>query len=173
LNRTEKEEVVKQLQEELGQSEAIFVSDYLGLNVDEITQLRRRIKGAGGSYRVVKNTLLRRAVQDTNASALGQFFIGPTAIATVHGDPVNLAKALVEFAKENEKLEIQVGVMGERVLTFAEIQELAKLPGKEVLLAKMLGSLNAPIVNFAGVMAAMLQQLVFVLRAVEEKKKEA
>lgn len=173
MNRTEKEEVVKQLQEELGQSEAIFVSDYLGLNVEEITLLRQRIKGAGGSYRVVKNTLLRRAAQDTNASALEKFFVGPTAIATVQGDPVNLAKALVGFVKENEKLEVQAGVMGERMLTFADIQELATLPSKEVLLAKMLGSLNAPIVNFAGVMASMLRQLVFVLRAVEEKKKEA
>ena len=83
-----------------------------------------------------------------------------------------LAKALVAFAKANDKLEVQGGVLGERVLSVRDIQELATLPGREVLLAKMLGSMNAPVSNFVGVFAAMLRQLVYVLKAIEEQKNQ-
>lgn len=172
MKREEKEQLVQVLHDELDRSRAVFVTDYMGLNVEKITKLRRDITGAGGSYQVVKNTLLRRASEGTPAAGIGQFFVGPTAIAVAHEDVVAVAKALVNFARENEQLEIQGGVLGSRPMTAADVQELAKMPPKEVLLARMLGSLNAPVSNFVGVLAAILSQLVYVLKAIENKKRE-
>jgi len=170
LRKDEKKELVTQLHEDLGESQAVFVTDYIGLNVEKITKLRKSIKGAGGTFKVVKNTLLRRAAKDTSADVVNDLFIGPTAIAMVKGDPLGVAKALVDFAKDNEALEIQGGILGTQVLDLDRIQSLAKMPSKEVLLAKMLGSLNAPITNFVGVLAAMPRQLLYVLKAIENQK---
>jgi large subunit ribosomal protein L10 len=170
LKREEKEQVVQVLHGELEKSQAVFVTDYMGLNVERITKLRRDIAGAGGSYQVVKNTLLRRASEGTPVAGIEQFFVGPTAVAIARSDAVAVAKALVNFARDNEKLEIQGGILGSRSMSPADIQELAKMPPKEVLLARMLGSLNAPVSNFVGVLAAIISQLVYVLKAIENKK---
>jgi large subunit ribosomal protein L10 len=172
LKKDEKRVVVEDLHAELGNSQAVFVTDYMGLTVERITKLRREITGAGGSYQVVKNTLLRRASVDTPAKVIEQLFVGPTAIAIAERDAVAVAKALVNFAKDNEKLEIQGAVLGERALSIADIQELAKMPPKEVLLARLLGTLNAPISNFVGVLGAIVSQLVYVLKAIENKKSQ-
>ena len=170
MKREEKEQLVQVLHDELEKSQAFFVTDYMGLTVEKITKLRRDIKGAGGSYQVVKNTLLRRASEGTPAKGVDQFFIGPTAVAIAKTDAVAVAKALVNFAKDNEQLEIQAGMLGSRAITAADVQELAKMPPREVLLARMLGSLNAPIGNFVGVLSAIVSQLVYVLKAIENKK---
>lgn len=172
MRKDDKKELVKQLHNDLGESQAVFVTDYIGLNVEKITQLRKSITGAGGTYRVVKNTLLRRAAEDTPAKAIEEFFVGPTAIAMAMGDPLGVAKALVDFSKDNEKLEIQGGILGEQVLDVTAVQALAKMPSKEVLLAKMLGSINAPIANFVGVLAAIPRQFVYVLKAIENQKSQ-
>jgi large subunit ribosomal protein L10 len=172
LKKDEKEQLVQVLHDELGKSQAFFVTDYMGLTVEKITKLRRDIKGAGGSYQVVKNTLLRRASVGTPAKGIEQFFVGPTAVAIAKTDAVAVAKALVNFAKDNEQLEIQAGMLGERAITASDIQELSKMPPKEVLLARMLGSLNAPVSNFVGVLSAIVSQLVYVLKAIENKKRE-
>lgn len=170
MKREDKQVLVDRLHGELKESAAVFVTEYKGLDVETLTRLRRGISGAGGSYRVVKNTLLRRASTETPADLIKEHFVGPTAIATVKEDPLGVAKALVDFVKDNEALKVQAGILGEQVLDFKSIQELAKMPSKEVLLAKMLGSMNAPVGNFVGVMAAMLRQLVYVLKAIEEQK---
>ncbi len=170
MKKDEKEQLVQVLHDELGNSQAFFVTDYMGLTVEKITKLRRDIKGAGGSYQVVKNTLLRRASEGTPAKGIEQFFVGPTAVAIAKTDAVAVAKALVNFAKDNEQLEIQAGMLGERAITAGDIQELSKMPPKEVLLARMLGSLNAPVSNFVGVLSAIVRQLVYVLKAIENKK---
>lgn len=172
MKKNEKEQLVQTLHEELGASQAVFVTDYMGLSVEKITRLRREITGAGGSYQVVKNTLLRRAAEDTPAKAIEEFFVGPTAIAIARNDVVSVAKALVNFARDNDKLEVQAGVLGHKALKAADVQELAKMPPREVLLARVLGSMNAPVANFVGVLAAMVAQLVYVLKAVENKKKQ-
>ncbi|MGC9325515.1 MAG: 50S ribosomal protein L10 [Desulfomonilia bacterium] len=172
MKKEKKEELVKSLHGELGKSEAVFVTDYLGLNVERITQLRRNIRDAGGSYRVVKNTLLRRASKDTPAQALEEMFVGPTAVALTDTDPVAMAKVLVTFAKDNEELEIQGGLLGGKILDLDMIQELAKMPAREVLLARLLGTLNAPVANFVGVLAAVLSQVVYALKAIENKKRQ-
>jgi large subunit ribosomal protein L10 len=172
LKRDEKEQLVQVLHEELEKSKAVFITDYMGLTVERITKLRREIKGVGGSYQVVKNTLLRRATEGTPARGIDRFFVGPTAIAIAKTDAVAVAKALVNFAKDNEKFEIQAGMLGNRAITAADIQELSKMPPREVLLARMLGSLNAPVSNFVGVLSAIVSQLVYVLKAIENKKSQ-
>lgn len=170
MKKEQKAVTVNQLHDELGISQAVFITDYMGLNVEKITQLRKSVKDAGGNYRVVKNTLLNRAAEDTPAKLLEESFAGPTAIAMAFKDPVAVAKILVNFAKDNEKLEIQSGVLGRQVLKADDVQALAKMPGREELLAKMLGSINAPVSNFVGVFAAMLRQLLYVLSAIEKQK---
>lgn len=172
MKRDEKEQLVQVLHDELEKSQAVFVTDYMGLTVERITKLRREIKGVGGSYKVVKNTLLRRATEGTPAKGIEQFFVGPTAIAIAKTDAVAVAKALVNFAKDNEKFEIQAGMLGNRTITAVDIQELSKMPPREVLLARMLGSLNAPVSNFVGVLSAIISQLVYVLKAIENKKSQ-
>jgi large subunit ribosomal protein L10 len=172
LKRDEKEQLVQVLHDELEKSQAVFVTDYMGLTVERITKLRREIKGVGGSYKVVKNTLLRRATEGTPAKGIEQFLVGPTAIAIAKTDAVAVAKALVNFAKDNEKFEIQAGMLGNRTITAVDIQELSKMPPREVLLARMLGSLNAPVSNFVGVLSAIISQLVYVLKAIENKKSQ-
>jgi len=172
LKKDEKEQLVQALHDELEKSQAVFVTDYMGLTVERITKLRRDVKGAGGSYQVVKNTLLRRASEGTSAKGIEQFFVGPTAIAIAKTDAVAVAKALVNFAKDNEKFEIQAGMLGARAVNASDIQELSKMPPREVLLARMLGSLNAPVSNFVGVLSAIVSQLVYVLKAIENKKSQ-
>ena len=172
MKRDEKEQLVQILHDELEKSQAVFVTDYMGLTVERITKLRREIKGVGGSYKVVKNTLLRRATQGTPAKGIEQFLVGPTAIAIAKTDAVAVAKALVNFAKDNEKFEIQAGMLGNRTITAADIQELSKMPPREVLLARMLSSMNAPVSNFVGVLSAIISQLVYVLKAIENKKSQ-
>ena len=172
MKKDDKRVLVEDLHAALVNSQAVFATDYTGLTVERITKLRREVTGAGGSFQVVKNTLMRRASVDTPAKVIEKLFIGPTAIAIAERDPVAVAKALVNFAKDNEKLQIQGAVLGERALSAAEIQELAKMPPKEVLLAMLLGTLNAPITNFVGVLAAVVSQLVYVLKAIENKKSQ-
>lgn len=172
MKRDEKEQLVQVLHDELEKSQAVFVTDYMGLTVERITKLRREIKGVGGSYKVVKNTLLRRATEGTPAKGIEQFLVGPTAIAIAKTDAVAVAKALVNFAKDNEKFEIQAGMLGNRTITAADIQELSKMPPREVLLARMLSSMNAPVSNFVGVLSAIISQLVYVLKAIENKKSQ-
>lgn len=173
MNKTEKTELVEKLHEELASSGAVFVTDYKGLTVEQVTQLRVGIKQAGGKYQVVKNTLLKRAAEGTNVTAINPLLEGPTAIAIAFADPVALAKSIVDFSKKNEKLEIQGGVLGNQFLGVADVKDLASMPSKEILLARMLGSMNAPATNFVGVLAAMVRQLLYALKAIEEKKAQA
>lgn len=172
MNRTEKSELVEKLHDDLGKSGAVFVTDYKGLSVEKVTQLRGGIRQAGGKYQVVKNTLLELAAEGTDAKGLNPLLKGPTAIAIAFADPVALAKAIVDFSKKNEKLEIQGGVLGSQFLTATDVKNLAGMPSKEVLLARMLGSMNAPATNFVGVLAAMVRQIMYVLKAIEEKKSQ-
>ncbi len=170
MNRDNKEQVVAELAQKLAASKATFLADYRGLNVEQLNKLRRELHGAGVEYRVVKNTLLRLAAKGTDAECIEPHLAGPTAIAIAGQDPVAPAKILSDFAKANAKFELKGGSLEGKVLSPAEIQALAELPSREELLAKMLGSLNAPITNFVGVLAAVPRSLVQVLAAVQDKK---
>lgn len=170
MNRQSKQELVAELAERLKVTKAAFLADYRGLNVEKATELRRKLRAAGVEYRVVKNTLLRLAAQGTPVACLDAELKGPTAVALVTGDPVAPAKALVEFAKANQKFELKAGMLDGKLLQAADVKALAELPSREVLLAKLLGTLNAPTGNFVGVLAAIPRSLVQVLSAIKDQK---
>ena len=170
MKRSSKEQVVSELASKLEIAKASFLADYRGLTVDEVNQLRGKLREVGVEYRVVKNTLLKLAAKGTETACLEDHLIGPTAIAIAGDDPVAPAKILSEYAKQNSKFELKVGALGGKVLSLADIKALADLPSREVLLAKMLGSINAPVSNFVGVLAAVPRSLVQVLAAIQDKK---
>lgn len=170
LNKTSKEQVVAELAQKLALAQAAFIADYRGLNVGQVNKLRGELRGVAVDYQVAKNTLLKLAAKGTGAECLNAHLAGPTAIAIVKGDPVASAKVLADFAKTNAKFALKAGVLNGRLLSVADINALAELPSREVLLAKMLGSLNAPASNFVGVLAAIPRSLVQVLAAIQDQK---
>ena len=170
LNRNSKEEMVAELAGKLASAKSAFLADYRGLNVEQVTKLRTELRNAGAEYRVAKNTLLRLAAKGTGVECLSDYLEGPTAITIATADPVAPAKVLAEFAKTNTKFELKGGALDGKVLSVEDIKALAELPSREVLLAKMLGSLNAPVSNFVGVLAAIPRSLVQVLAAIQDSK---
>ncbi|MEG3639802.1 50S ribosomal protein L10 [Magnetococcus sp. PR-3] len=172
MKQAEKSKIVEEVRGNLSSSSVAVVTHYRGLTVAEMTELRSKLREAGAQMRVVKNTLAKRAVTGTSFEALGEFLTGPASI-TYSEDPVAPAKVISAFAKDHPNLQIIGGVLDGKSLDAKGIEQLAKLPSKEELLAKMLGSLNAPITNFVGVMAAMPGSLVRVLNAVREQKEAA
>ncbi|MEJ2200604.1 MAG: 50S ribosomal protein L10 [Desulfuromonadaceae bacterium] len=170
MNRTSKEKVVSELAEKLASAKAAFLADYRGLNVDMVNNLRGQLRGVSVDYLVVKNTLLKLAAKGTSAECLNDHLAGPTAIAIVMDEPVAPAKVLTDFAKANPKFELKAGALDGKLLSVDDIKALSELPSREVLLAKVLGSLNAPASNFVGVLAAIPRSLVQVLAAIQDQK---
>ena len=170
MNKTTKEQLVAELAQKLASAKATFLADYRGLTVDQVNDLRGKLREAGVEYRVVKNTLLKLAIKDTDTSCIEPMLAGPTAIAIAGADPVAPAKVLSDYAKSNDKFELKGGSLEGTLLSLADIKALSDLPSREVLLAKMLGSINAPVSNFVGVLAAVPRSLVRVLAAIQDQK---
>jgi large subunit ribosomal protein L10 len=166
----EKKKVVAEIEEKLKSAKSAIFADYRGLNVAEATQLRRKFKEAGAEFRVVKNTLTRIAASRSGIEGLDEFLFGPTAIIFGFEDPVIPAKILVQFIKENQKLEIKGGLVEGKVVKAAQVRSLADLPSKEVLISRVIGGLQAPIAGLQFVLKGPLQKLVYALRAIEEQK---
>jgi large subunit ribosomal protein L10 len=173
LTRHEKTATLEQLATALKGVESAILFDYKGLNVPQVTELRRHVRAAKGQYRVVKNTLARRALKGTPFEPLTEFFQGTTAIAFTATDPVALAKALTTFAKTAPQLTIKAAVVQGRKIQAAEVTELAMLPGRPELYAKLLYLLSAPMVRLVTVLNAAPQALLNVLTQAEKKKGEA
>lgn len=169
MNQTEKEQVVDEVRQELQRATVVIVTRYRGLKVADMTRLRREMYATGSQYRVIKNTLARRAAQGTSFEGLAPFLTGPTGMA-ISVDPVAPAKVLMAFMKKNPMLEVVGGMLNGTVVSAAGISELAKLPSKEVLIAKLLGTMIAPIQNFVGVLVAVPAGLVRVLDRVRASK---
>lgn len=172
MNQTEKEQVVEAVNREFKGASIAIVTRYRGLTVEKMTQLRREMRASGSHYRVVKNTLARRASKGTPFEGLAEFLTGPTGIVTSK-DPVAPAKVLAAFGKANPTLEVVGGVLDGTVIYADSISELAKLPSKEVLMAKLLGTMIAPIQNFVGVLAAIPASVVRVLDRIRESKEQS
>ena len=170
MNRSEKEQVVQKLGKQLQETTAAFLADYRGINVEQATNLRREMTQAGVEYRVVKNNLLKLAAQGTPAEELQAYCQGPTAIALAGEDPVAPAKILNRYAKDIQAFELKAGVLSGKLMTVADIAALADLPSREELLAKALSSMNAPVSNFVGTLAAIPRSLVQVLNAIGQNK---
>lgn len=171
MNRQEKEKEVSLLNDRVKKAKAMIFTDFRKLKVSEITELRAKLRKSASTLKVVKNRLFKRVLEEQGLKeTLAKYFDGPTALATSEGDPVKVAKVLVDFAKEHEFLKLKGGYLEGKVLALSDIDMLAKLPGKEVLLSRVLASMNAPATNFVCVLNAVPQKMVRVINAIREKK---
>ena len=169
----EKKKIVEDLRDQFSRSKVLIVTDYKGLNVETMTELRRILRESQVDYQVVKNTMLIRAAETTNVDAIKDYFKGPSAIALSFEDPVAPAKILTEFAKKNEKLEIKAGIMEDKVLDLASIKALAALPSRESLLSQMLSVMVGVPTGFVRVLNGVPQQFMNVLLAIKDQKEAA
>ncbi len=167
--REEKQLVVKELAEKLKLAKGTVLTDYRGLNVEKVTDLRNKLRAANIEYRVVKNTLLRLAAEDAGIKGLERYLEGPTALA-MSADPVAPAKVLADWIKANKMLELKGGILEGKVISAQSVTGLASLPPREVLLAMVVGTMNAPIIGLVNVLQGPLRKLVYAVDAVAKQK---
>lgn len=169
LSLEDKKAVVERVSNALSDAQTTIVAEYRGLTVGEMTSLRRQAREAGVYFQVVKNTLARRAVKDSDFECLDEHFLGPLALAASE-DPVAAAKVLSKFEKANDAFSIKIGAMSGNLLSLEEINALAKLPGREELLATLLGTMQAPITKFVQTLNEIPSKFVRTLNAVRDAK---
>jgi large subunit ribosomal protein L10 len=172
LNREGKEQIVSHLSDKLKDASLVVATDYRGLSVEQITQLRNELRSVSSDYRVAKNTLLKRASQGTDLEQLHEYFTGPTAILLSPGDPIAPVKVLVKYLKDYSELSIKAGVLEGTFLSAEDTQALSKLPGRNELLGKLLSLLVSSQVKLLNVLSGVPQKLVRTLRAIEQSKSE-
>jgi len=168
--RADKQKMVDALRTEFSQARNAFLVGYQGLSVAQLTDLRRRVRATSSRLRVMKNRLAARAALDTPLAPLAGHFKGPLALVTTQADAGALAKALIEFSKENPQLEFRAGVAEERAIDAAAFQTLATLPSRQALVARLVGLMSSPHRRLVGVLAGPVRSLVVVLKQVEAKK---
>jgi large subunit ribosomal protein L10 len=173
VNKQEKTAVIEDIHGRLRGSTMAVMTEYRGLTVAQMDRLRRELKAVGGRYQVTKNTLTRRALKDTAFEKLDGLLQGPTGIVTTEKDPVAVAKVLVKFAEQHDKLKITGGVLDGAVLPAENVGALAKLPSREVLLAQLLGLINAPASQLLRTIQEPGAQVARLLGAIERSKQGA
>ena len=169
MAKADKATAVAEITEQFKSSTATVVTEYRGLTVANLAELRRSLAGTA-TYSVAKNTLVKRAAAEAGIEGLDEFFAGPTAIAFVNGEAVDAAKAIKKFAKDNKALVIKGGYMDGRALTVAEVESIADLESREVLLAKLAGAMKGNMAKAAGLFAAPASQMARLAAALQDKK---
>ncbi|QCH25398.1 50S ribosomal protein L10 [Mycobacteroides salmoniphilum] len=169
MAKTEKVTAVAEITEQFKDSTATVITEYRGLSVSALGTLRRSL-GASATYSVAKNTLVKRAAAEAGVEGLDELFSGPTAIAFIKGEPVDAAKAIKTFAKDNKALIIKGGYMDGRALSVAEVERIADLESREVLLAKLAGAMKGNLAKAAGLFNAPASQVARLAAALQEKK---
>jgi len=164
----EKEQAIQDLADLIGRSKGAILTDYRGFTVSEITELRKRLREQGAVYHVVKNTLFKRALQ--NGGGLEQYLEGPTAIAFALQDPVGPAKAVLDFIREKKKGVVKAGYIEGVVYTEPQVGELSKLPSRDILIAQVVGGIQAPISGLVGALNGILSNFVYTLQAIVDKQ---
>ncbi len=166
--------LVGELRELVAVTNAAILTDYRGLSVAELTDLRKKLRAADGEFRVVKNTLFKLAAGDKMPiDQMDAYLSGPTAIGFAKGDPVATAKVLVDFVKDHKAITVKAGVMDGRVFDAAQVEALSNTPPREVLISQMLGSLQSPIAGLVGTLSGIISNFVFTLQAIADNKGEA
>lgn len=168
--RKEKELAVQELTDKMKSTNGVVITEYQGLTVLELSELRAKLRPLRCEYKVVKNTLTKRALKDLGLEDFSQYFQGPTAIAIENGDPVACTKVLVDFSKDHDKLKLKMGLLGKKVLSQQEVKSLAKLPSREVLLAQVVGAMKSPMYGIVNVLQGPIRNFVYVLEAVKKQK---
>ncbi len=169
--RKEKIDITAELVDRLGESDILYLTDFTGLNVKDMTELRRRFRAVGSRFIVVKNRLALRALEQLDLPDISEYLRGPTGFVLGRDDPVLPAKTLREFARENEERpSLKVGVVAKRLVSAAEIVELAELPPREQLLAVIAGSLTAPVAGIVGVLNGLLGDIAYMVEEVARKR---
>lgn len=170
MARPEKEATVAEIKDRLQRAKSIVLTDYRGLNVGEVTELRKKLREAGIEYKVVKNTLATRAARDAALEGLETHLAGPTAMAFGYDDPIMPAKILAAFARDHRNLELKAGILEGRILGQAEVKALADLPGREQLLAIVLGVFQSPLRGLAAVLSGPMRNMVYGLEALRKQR---
>lgn len=168
-----KKENIEEIKEKIEKSQSVVLVDYRGLDVEQITELRGKYRDAGVDYKVYKNTMMRFAFKDLGLEDFNEYLKGPSAVAFGYDDPVQAAKITSDFIEDNEDLEIKAGIVNGSVVGIDAINNLAKLPSKEVLIGQVLRGFNSPIQGLTNVLQGTIRSLAIVLNAIgEEKEKE-
>jgi len=174
MNRTQKTELATELKDKFSKAKVAIFADYKGLEAAQADDLRRQLRTHKVEVKVLKNNIARLVTKEggmgDQAKALMDSVVGPTLVAFAYGDPAAAAKVIHKFAQDNEALKLKDSLMGSKRIDASGVEALAKLPGREVLVAMLLGTMNAPARNFVGVLAAVPRSLVTVLAAIEKKK---
>ncbi len=169
MARPDKVDAVNELSEHFTNSTATVVTEYRGLTTGQLKELRRAL-GEGATYRVAKNTLVKRATEQAGVEGLEDLFVGPTALTFIEGEPVDAAKALRDFAKDHKALEIKGGYMDGRPISISEVERIADLDSREVTLSKLAGAMKAKLTETAGLLAAPASQVARMTDALKAKK---
>jgi large subunit ribosomal protein L10 len=173
VNLEEKKKIVHDLNERFSKAAVVIVTDYKGLDVAAINDLRRRLRKEEVEYQVVKNSLMVRASQETDVALIKETFKGPSAVAMSYSDPITPAKVLTEFAKDHDMFEIKVGVMNGKIIELKEIKALSALPSREVLLGTFVSVLSNVPTGFVRTIAEIPRRLLNVLQAIQDQKEAA
>ena len=171
MKRSEKEQILAEVTEQVARAKSMFFADFTGITVEQVNELRREFRKSNVDYRVVKNTLARKALESvTGYDSVLDKLVGPTAIAFGFDDPLAPAKIMKKFREKNDKLKVKVCILEKQVFDGKQLDELAKLPTRSEMIAAILGSIQAPVSGVVGAIGAVARDLVYVIDAIEKKK---